>query len=780
MQRIQLRQVSTWGVGLAALSVVIVPAPADGQTFQNTGSITIPDNGPAAPYPSTIAVSGLDESIASMTVSLSGLSHSFPDDIDILLVGPGGEVVLLMSDAGGGDNVSIVNLTFMDGAAALPDNTQILSGTYQPTNYDALDGLAPPAPDGLYASVLSAFAGTDGNGTWSLYVIDDAGQDTGSISGGWSVTIVQEPPPPPVTYQGQLRQSALPLNGDADLEFSLFDAETNGTQVFPTIAVDGATVANGLFTAELPFSSTIFNGSERWLEIAVRSPAGSGDFTTLSPRQRITPAPVATHARRATSALAAAAAETAVLADFAQAAFTLAAPSGGPTEVIIDQFGNVGVGTPTPDRKLEVEDFQAIVRLTTGGTSSGSTLELRNNNATQTILGRVSFLSSSGSTRGQIAYRGTDETMTFHTSAAEQMRIDSGGNLGIGTATPTTKLSVSGDANVTGNVGIGTDTPARSLHVSNGSSGGASPTATDLLVEDDGTCYVNLMAPDVSEHGLVFGSPADNNHGGVYYANASGLSLRTGGNVTRMIINDLGNVTIGRGESNDARMHLAGDSPNRPLKVDLQGGDGQLVGWARDDTVIGTVTVAGGVVSYNAFTGSHYAWHPKPLDRGTLVSMTGANRRQSADGEVIYGIELTRKANDPACLGAYLAPHTTSESLPMTDEHQVMSVGNGEMWVIDTGSDIAPGDLLISSHVSGCAMRDDPVKFPVGHIVARAAEAVRWSDLKPDSEGLRRARISVLFDRFTRSMDPAALSALYRELTDLRTRLERRERQIRE
>jgi hypothetical protein len=326
-----------------------------------------------------------------------------------------------------------------------------------------------------------------------------------------------------------------------------------------------------------------------------------------------------------------------------------------------------------------------------------------------------------------------------------------------------------------GDVGIGTTSPARKLHVSNGSSGGASPTATDLLVEDDGTCYINLTSPDASERGIVFGSPADSDHGGVYYTNAGGLSLRTSGNTTRMIINDLGNVTIGRTNSNDARMHVASNAPTRVLKIDLLGGDGQLVAWARDDSVVGDVSVSGNTVSYNAFTGSHYAWLPQPLERGTLVTLTGENRKPSQGGEVIYGVVPTSRPNDPACLGAYLAPHVTEESPATTDEHQIMSVGNGELWVIDAGSDIIPGDLLISSHVPGCAMRDDPVRFPVGHIVARAAEAVRWSDVKHDSEGLRRARISVLFDRFTRSMDPASLSALHRELADLRARLERLE-----
>src|SRR6266571_1971279 len=62
-----------------------------------------------------------------------------------------------------------------------------------------------------------------------------------------------------------------------------------------------------------------------------------------------------------------------------------------------------------------------------------------------------------------------------------------------------------------------------------------------------------------------------------------------------------------------------------------------------------------------------------------------------------------------------------------------------------------PGDFLISSDVPGCAMKDDPEQFPVGYICARAAERVKWADLKPDADGVKRANLSVLFDNFARS-----------------------------
>jgi len=128
--------------------------------------------------------------VTNVTVSLNNLNHTFPDDVDVLLVGPGGQRVLLMSDTGGGFDVTNVTLTFDDAAANnLPNNAQIVSGTYQPTNFGGGDTFPAPAPAGPYGAALSAFNGINPNGTWSLYVVDDAFGDIGNFNGGWTLNI---------------------------------------------------------------------------------------------------------------------------------------------------------------------------------------------------------------------------------------------------------------------------------------------------------------------------------------------------------------------------------------------------------------------------------------------------------------------------------------------------------------------------------------------------------------------------------------------------------------
>src|SRR6185295_14219742 len=102
----------------------------------NSTLINIPGNGSASPYPSKIVVAGLPSNPSKVTVTLKGLSHTYPDDLDILLVGPGGQKVILMSDAGGGNGMNNVTLTFDDAAASnLPDSSAIVSGSYKPTDF---------------------------------------------------------------------------------------------------------------------------------------------------------------------------------------------------------------------------------------------------------------------------------------------------------------------------------------------------------------------------------------------------------------------------------------------------------------------------------------------------------------------------------------------------------------------------------------------------------------------------------------------------------------------
>jgi hypothetical protein len=173
-------------VNLSASSTALVTASFSG------GAATIPTSGNATPYPATNAVSGLPVSgVTVKQVLINGFTHTWPDDVDVLLQSPTGTNVVIMSDPGpnaSGFGVTGANYVFQDGATAMSNVAANGSGTYAPFNDDTTtDTWSAPGP-GLFSQAspaLSLFTGNP-NGTWNLLINDDVTGDFGSIT-GWSI-----------------------------------------------------------------------------------------------------------------------------------------------------------------------------------------------------------------------------------------------------------------------------------------------------------------------------------------------------------------------------------------------------------------------------------------------------------------------------------------------------------------------------------------------------------------------------------------------------------------
>jgi hypothetical protein len=173
------------------------------RTFTSTGPITIPsgapttsNKGPANPYPSAIAVSGFSNgTITDVNLILTDYSHTVPTDVDVLLSTSDGRQALVLSDVSN-DPVTSIDLTLDDEAAAsmpaVEQGVDLTSGTFRPTNHTYYDdSFATPAPALNGNVALSGFDGTDPNGTWRLWVTDNAGGDHGDLS-GWALQITAE------------------------------------------------------------------------------------------------------------------------------------------------------------------------------------------------------------------------------------------------------------------------------------------------------------------------------------------------------------------------------------------------------------------------------------------------------------------------------------------------------------------------------------------------------------------------------------------------------------
>ena len=176
-------------------------------SFCNPGLITVAQSGSLIGnvYPSRILVSGLVASVTKITVAINGLTMERPDDLELLLVSPGGSNYVLLSDAGGtASPVSNLALTFSDAAASfVPDAGPMSAGAFKPTSVNSTAVAFPaPAPAGPYlhpapsgsATLSNAFFASNPNGYWSLYVRDDVSSASPTeISNGWCLTI--ETPP---------------------------------------------------------------------------------------------------------------------------------------------------------------------------------------------------------------------------------------------------------------------------------------------------------------------------------------------------------------------------------------------------------------------------------------------------------------------------------------------------------------------------------------------------------------------------------------------------------
>ena len=261
------RTAALW-TSLACLTL-LAPAAASANTYGG-GFIDIPNSdsldgsGPAFPSPATVDVAGFAGSVGDVNVTLRGFSHDVPDDVDVLLVGPDGTQVVVMSDAGGTSLSGPVDLVLdQDAAAALPDSTELATGSWQPANYSPADTFAD-APPGTPGTSLDAFDGKSANGTWNLYVVDDGADNYGSID-DWSLTI-----------NGALVAAVVETEAQRIAEAIIADPATLTGASFDPTGQDSASTPNGYGE---PLTGLLFDNGTATLG---GFPVGNQDFAILT------------------------------------------------------------------------------------------------------------------------------------------------------------------------------------------------------------------------------------------------------------------------------------------------------------------------------------------------------------------------------------------------------------------------------------------------------------------------------------------------------------------
>ncbi len=204
---------SITGADAGPMNTAVLRINDTANVYRNTASIQFeigasPGEAPDTnPYPSTITVTNGPAQIGGMRVTFYDLWHVFPDNVDVLLVGPGGQEFVVMGDSGGSlaiDPATPVTLTFEDAQpAVLPDSAPLTTGKFEPTTWESpvtnFDAPAPPGPYNEPGSTVGGsgpqtffgtFGLTNANGAWNLYARDDAGflvAITGEMAGGWGI-----------------------------------------------------------------------------------------------------------------------------------------------------------------------------------------------------------------------------------------------------------------------------------------------------------------------------------------------------------------------------------------------------------------------------------------------------------------------------------------------------------------------------------------------------------------------------------------------------------------
>jgi len=172
------------------------------RSYTNATALTIPDFAPTTPeYPTTIAVIDQPGNIQKIVVEIRGLTHNQSiRDFGAMIRSPSGQEVLLFAAIGDLVGKTGLHFTFDQSSSnLLPQSTNVVSGTYKPTNYTNGDWEFPSNTYANYNSSLELFNGSLPEGNWSLFISgNDSGSGGGSLSNGWVLTVTtvssNEPP----------------------------------------------------------------------------------------------------------------------------------------------------------------------------------------------------------------------------------------------------------------------------------------------------------------------------------------------------------------------------------------------------------------------------------------------------------------------------------------------------------------------------------------------------------------------------------------------------------
>jgi len=436
---------------------------------------------------------------------------------------------------------------------------------------------------------------------------------------------------------------------------------------------------------------------------------------------------------------------------------------------VLTADGDLGIGATAPDARLEITGDNSLADVTL--------LKFQASNDSD-IQSEIYFSGGSNATYWNVNSSGNGGALAIYDGTTEVGKFLNNGFIINDGSAAGVDFRVESDTNThamfvdatNGNVGFDQPVPLAKLHI--GHTSAASVTDYDYLRmqgtgDVDHRVYLpsgsNLMIWDynvtgnggaiefrngASRVGLFTNTGLVVNEGGV-----TGVGLRVEGDTNaNLLYTDATNDRVGVGtNAPDARFHVE-QSGNIVAVFDRTTSDGTIISFHQGGVEEGTISVSADTISYNAFTGSHYAWTNENIEKGMLVSLTGENRNlhNNVNSEIMYGVTIATEVNDAKIMGSYLSLQEPGMASDEHNPHLIMAVGNGEAWVADKGENINIGDYFISSDIAGHAEKDTG-EFMVSHIVARAAESVDWTHVSTQINGVKHKKISVFFESFDKN-----------------------------